>query len=78
MPTDLKNARRRKVSLTDAFSVDRLPPHSTDNGRTRQLANLKRGTLASTVAYAVRDTLRRSARLKAQAKRFAVPREESR
>jgi len=44
----------------------------------RQLANLKRGTLASTVAYAVRDTLRRSARLKAQAKRFAAPRDEPR
>jgi replicative DNA helicase len=29
-PADLKRARRRKVSLTDAFRTDRLPPHSLE------------------------------------------------
>lgn len=29
-PADLKRTRRRKISLTDVFRVDRLPPHSIE------------------------------------------------
>jgi hypothetical protein len=46
---------------------------SVANIRRAPVDNLKLGTIASNVAYAVRDTLRRSARLKAQAARFSAP-----